>query len=186
MKKEKDIVFKPPQLIALGESHHGKHLESISDFLHKEKDIDWIFNELSVSYQDSVNKYMFVQTIDEKFQRFFDNAGREGKDVQRTNLFLLDFAREKEIPVICVDSSKVKTDKYSRKSNIGHWFLNGESRDEDMFNTIVSTINLGEKGVLVCGSAHLVRDIHHRTKKFTLGKLLKDKYDEGFSYIILD
>ncbi len=82
------------------------------------------------------------------------------------------------MPVVCVDSSKVKTDGYCKKAKHGYYFLRGESRDEDMFMNIMKSIKEKEKWLMLCGARHLLNEIHHRTGKKTLGAWLRGELND--------
>lgn len=173
------------RIIALGENPHGSHTEQIRHTLSDIKSLDGIFLEESIVYQDSTNQYLRTGKFDKLYERLFKGALKEGKSIKETTKLLLDYAKASGIPVICIDSSKQRTDEYNTKSAHGHYFLKGESRDEDMFDKIAEHYNSNQSWLLVCGSDHLRKGKHHRTGKDTLGERLSGKYGKEFEIIIL-
>jgi cephalosporin hydroxylase len=101
-------------------------------------------------------------------------------------LKILNKIRELNIRVVCIDSSKIKTNEYKTKSAHGYYFFRGESRDEDMFNNIINQYNAHPgKYVVICGSNHLVEGEHFRSGKDTLGTRLKNTIPDKSKLIIL-
>jgi len=172
-------------ILTIGESSHGTHLVELKEIFSRFNNLDKIFLEKSVSYQPFIKEYIEKQTINKRLEKFFANALKEGNDMRSTLLFILDYAREKDIPVICIDSSKVQTDEYNKVSAYGRWFLKGESRDEDMFNNFVNNYNKSEKVIIFCGAKHLSEEKHFRTGTETLGARLKNKFGDNYEKIIL-
>jgi len=109
---------------------------------------------------------------------------REGKNIKNTILFILDFAKDNNLPIFCIDSSKIQTNEYNKASLYGRWFLKSESRDEDMFGKIVENHGEGENIVIFCGANHLSENLHFRTGKETLGSRLKNKFGDNYEKII--
>jgi len=174
------------KIFALGEAPHGAHLDKIKKILEGKDNLSGIFLEHPINYQDSINSYLQNKEIDEQLQKYWGRCMKEGNDIKSVDIYLLNFSLERKIPIICIDSSKVQTNEYDKKSDIGYWFLRGGSRDEDMFENIIKTYREGEEWVVLCGATHLMTEIHLRTGKKTLGAKLKEKFGEHFSYIILD
>ena len=182
----KKITEIKPILIGLGEMDHGVHTEILKQLLNNLDSVNGIFLEYPVGYQNSINEYIKSGILDQNLTQLLAGAESEGKNLKQTLTVILDFAKKKRVPVICIDSSKVQTNEYDKKSDIGYWFLRGGSRDEDMFENIIKTYREGEEWVVLCGATHLMTEIHLRTGKKTLGAKLKEKFGEHFSYIILD
>ena len=118
--------------------------------------------------------------VNEKLERHFQNAAKEGKDVRGTLLAILDVARLNKVPVFCVDSSKEKTEEYSKEATIGRYFLRGSSRDEDLFENIQKSITIDKKYLFFGGFQHLMGGTHFRSGEPTLGSKLRTKYQDGF------
>ena len=173
------------KIFALGEAPHGANLDKIKEILENRDNLSGIFLEHPINYQGSINSYLQNKKVDEKLQGFWGRCIKEGNDIKSVDMYLLDFSFERKIPVVCIDSSKIQTDEYNKKSDIGHWFLRGESRDEDMFENIVRTYHEEEEWIILCGAGHLITEIHPRSGKKTLGTRLKERFGENFSYIIL-
>ena len=174
------------KIFAIGEAPHGTHLDKIKEILNRYENLSGIFLEHPVDFQSSVNSYLQNKKVDEKLQGFWERCLKEGNDIKNIDIYLFDLALEKKIPVICIDSSKTKTDEYNNKSDIGYWFLRGESRDEDMFENIIGKYKDEETWVVLCGATHLITEIHPRTHKKTLGFRLKERFGNEFSYLVLN
>ncbi|MBI4158534.1 MAG: hypothetical protein HY505_02885 [Candidatus Yanofskybacteria bacterium] len=173
------------KILALGEAPHGANLDEIKKNLESRDNLSGIFLEHPVNYQDSINSYLQNKNLDEKIRGFWERCAKGGNDIKDIDMYILDFAFDRKIPVVCIDSSKTQTDEYNKKSNIGYWFLRGESRDEDMFENIIKIYNKNEEWVVLCGATHLTTEIHPRSGLKTLGARLKEKFGENFSYLVL-
>ena len=127
-------------ILAFGETFHGTHESVVSAVAKHLNGFAGIFLEKAVSQQSDVDEYLVKGIVNEKLERHFQNAAKEGKDVRGTLLAILDVARLNKVPVFCVDSSKEKTEEYSKEATIGRYFLRGSSRDEDLFENIKSLL----------------------------------------------
>lgn len=174
------------KIVGLAESLHGSHLESVSKYLESTGAVNGIFMEFPQDLQPSVDQYLLSGTISGELERFFKGASGEGKDISETSLVVLNYARDHQIPVVCIDSSKVKTEKYDKKSKHGYWFLSGESRNEDMFNAIKDRLVDGEKWLVLGGLAHLKLGLHFRSEDETLGERLHQWLGDGFNLVVLN
>jgi hypothetical protein len=131
-----DDLLEKRDIVVLGETAHGRHYKTILDFFEKfGSHIDRIFLELPVDYQDSVDEYVSTGKVDEPLEAFFIGAEKEGKNV-RGLLKIFDKAKENGREIACFDSSKTKTEEYRHESKRGHYFLRGQSRDEDMLENV--------------------------------------------------
>ena len=173
------------KIFALGEAPHGANLDKIKEILENRDNLSGIFLEHPINYQGSINSYLQNKKVDEKLQGFWGRCIKEGNDIKSVDMYLLDFSFERKIPVVCVDSSKTQTDEYNKKSDIGYWFLRGESRDEDVFENIIRTYHEGEEWIVLCGAGHLITGINPRSGKKTLEARLKERFGEEFSYLVL-
>jgi hypothetical protein len=123
-------------IVVLGETAHGKHYRTILRFLETfGPQLNQIFLELPVDYQDSVDRYFSTGKVDEALEGLFVGSEKEGKNV-RGLLKIFDKAKEMGKAIRCFDSSKTKTEEYQMKSKRGRYFLRGESRDEDMLENV--------------------------------------------------
>jgi hypothetical protein len=173
------------KITLLGESHHGKHLDQIKNILSNPPKLDKIFLELPISHQPSINHYLNNSEVDTTLDKTFSNTLKEGNNIKDTILFILDLAKEKNISVLCIDSSKIKTQKYNKVSPHGKWFLKGESRDEDMFNAFIENYKKNENVAVICGANHLSEGLHFRTGLETFGTKMKNKFLNNLKIIIL-
>ncbi len=131
-KFSKDL-FEKKDVVVLAETAHGQHDKTILRFLDEfNSQIDQIFVELPVDYQDSVDTYFSSGEVDKRLEDFFIGAEMEGKNV-RGLLKIFDKAKETGKRIICFDASKTRAGEYQKISKRGRYFLRGESRDEDMF-----------------------------------------------------
>ena len=73
----------------------------------------------------------------ERIEKHIKGASKEGNNIRGELELLFNYSKDNNIPIICIDSSKTKTEKYKNESEIGKWYLEGESRDEDMFNNVI-------------------------------------------------
>lgn len=181
-------LLKSADVVAFGETHHGTH-SKVTALLVKEIDkFDGIFDETPVNYQLSIDYYLETGRFDDDLQRMIQGAMNEGKDIESELKILLDAAGAKHLPVVCIDSSKVQTPLYTRASDpgLGHYFLRGKSRDEDMFTVIKDNLGKsGRKWCLIGGSQHIKCGIHFRSGDITLGSRLKLLLGNGFYNICL-
>lgn len=167
-------------ILAFGETHHGAHELVMSKVTKRLSGFAGIFLEKPVSQQSEVDEYLTTGIVNEKLERYFQNAAKEGKDIKGTLLTIFDAVRQNKIPVFCVDSSKEKTEEYSKEAIIGRYFLRGLSRDEDMFENIQKIIVNNKKYLFFGGFQHLMGGSHFRTGEPTLGSRLRAKYKDGF------
>ena len=175
------------EIVALGETHHGLHNDAIRKFLASAPQFKGIFREEAQDYQESVNTYLSTGKLDSEFEGLFERSVARGSppSIRERDIMLLDYARRNKLPVICVDSSKVQTEKYNKKSPFGYWFIAGESRDEDMFNSIKEHLKEGERWLFIGGYEHLKEGPHFRTGLRTLGDQLKEYLGDGYKFIVL-
>lgn len=174
-----------PKILALGETHHGTHNKEIESVLNSGK-FDGIFFEFPNDFKKYVDLYMETGIFPERIERYIKGASKESNDVRSNLELIFGYSRDNGVPVICIDSSKTKTEKYKNESKIGKWYLSGESRDEDMFNNILDYLkdNSGNF-LLIAGANHLKDDIHFRSSSETLGKRLRGYLDDDFELKIL-
>jgi hypothetical protein len=179
-------LFELNDIVALGEEH-GKDDEIILSLIEQfSSKIDGVFYEKPVNLQPSIDLYLRTGEISEDLDALFKGAEKEGKNIRNGILKILNRLRELNIKVICIDSSKIKTDEYKIKSPHGYYFLRGESRDEDMFNNIMRHYEANPgKYVVVCGANHLTEGEYFRSGKDTLGTKLSKAIPEKSESIIL-
>lgn len=174
------------EIIALGETHHGRHVEAIQNFLDKAPQFDGVFDEEAQDYQASIRSYLETGKLDGELDSLYDRAAAQGNPVREGSIVILNYAREHNLPVVCIDSSKVQTEKYDKKSLYGYWFIAGESRNEDMFETIKEHLKEGERWLLVGGYQHLKLGLHFRSGDKTLGERLKEYIGDGYKLTVLE
>ena len=174
------------EIVGLAESRHGSHLESVSEYLESTEPVNGVFMEFPQDLQPAVDQYLLSGAISGELERFFNGASGEGKDISETSLVVLNYARDRQIPVVCIDSSKVHTEKYDKKSKYGYWFLSGQSRNEDMFIAIKERLADGEKWLVLGGLAHLKLGLHFRSGDATLGERLHQWLGDGFKIVVLN
>ena len=160
-------------IYAYGETHHGTHNNQINIIL-VSKEFDAIFFEFPNDYQKFFDDYVNTGMMAERMKQTVEGASREGNDIEEELDILRKFSKEKNIPIVCIDSSKTKQGDYINKSEIGHWYLRSKSRDEDMFINIKSYLE-DHKGnfLLLVGAGHLKDGLHERSREITLGTRLK-------------
>ncbi len=173
------------EVIALGENHHGTHTKAIRKFLATSQQFNGVFEEWAQDYQLSADYYLKTGKLDQDLGGFFDRATIRSNPIRESSILLLDYARENNLPLICVDSSLVKTEKYSHQSPINHFFIAGESRDEDMFNSVREHLKDGERWLLLGGIEHLRPGLHFRSGYKTLGERLYEWLGNGFELVVL-
>ncbi|MBI5733323.1 MAG: hypothetical protein HY973_00030 [Candidatus Kerfeldbacteria bacterium] len=179
-------LFEHHDVVALAESVHGRHDETILKFLDQFiEQINAIFIELPINYQQSIDEYLNNGQIDEALEQLFVGAEKEGKST-RGLLGILDKIKLAQKSVICFDSSKVPQGEYQTASNYGRYYLRGKSRDEDMFAVLQEyrEKNPG-KYLLINGANHSALDQHPQSGDITLGQRLHDSYGEKFTEIIM-
>lgn len=174
-----DILNKNLKLIAFGETYHGVHEVVIKEIVSHISNFSTIFIEKPISMQPSIDEYIHTENISERLESHIQNSAKEGKDVRKTTLMILDVARLKKIPIFCVDSSKIKTGEYAIESTTGKYFLHGSSRDEDMFVNMKKMMGK-DKSIFFGGFQHLVNGIHFRSGEKTLGSRLHEEYGDKF------
>lgn len=167
-------------ILTFGETFHGTHEFVVSAIAKHLSGFAAIFLEKPVNQQSDVDEYLATGIVNGKLEKYFQNAAKEGKDVRGTLLAILDSARQHNYPVFCIDSSKEKTEEYSKEAPIGRYFLRGSSRDEDMFENIQKIITGNKKYLFFGGFQHLMGDTHFRSGEPTLGSRLRAKYKDGF------
>jgi len=171
------------KIIVLGESHHGKHVDDILQAIEDNPKVKGIFIELPVDYQKSVDEYLENGKVNNVLNNFFKNASREGNEV-RNMLKIFDKANNKNISIICIDSSKTRTNKYNEKSSYGYYFLRGESRDDDMFLNIKEYYEENPANyIVIVGAGHFLTDTDERTGDESLGKKMKDYFSNKLDVV---
>ena len=173
------------RIVGFGEYHHGQHDSAIKIIANNFYLFTGLFLQLPINFQLSVDHYIEFGEYDDRLKRYFLGAQKEGKDIETDITAILTSAKNKNVKVWCIDSSKIKTEIYDKQSLHGHYFLNGESRNEDMFNNICQKINTNEKWCILCGYQHLKYCNHFRSGDKTLGSRLKEKYGDFFVNIAL-
>ncbi|MDA8611446.1 hypothetical protein N9L18_01110 [Candidatus Pacebacteria bacterium] len=167
------------KLFAYGEAHHGTHNDEIKKVLNQSKNINGIFLEMSVSFQKHFDEYIKTGIFSDRIEQYIRGASKEGNDIRNQLELIFNFSKDNNVPLIFIDSSKEEEGDYQKKSSIGNWYLKGESRDEDMFNTIKEYVEKSPGGyVLFAGSNHLVNGVHGRSNSVSLGQRLKDWLEE--------
>jgi hypothetical protein len=173
-------------IIAIGE-HHGNHFDLYKIMMEYLDQFDGIFWEERNNYQSSIDDYIKTGEFDDLMKEHFEGARKEGSEVEENSRLILDSARAVGIPVICVDSSGVKTERYNKRSKTGYYFLAGESRDEDMYNNVLDYYKAHPgKYLLINGGAHLFNGPYFRDGTDTLGKRLKSNSDiKTYTYLLV-
>ena len=184
--KNLEIDLDKYNLVGFGERGHGQHrlaIQEIAENLFRFKGLFW---ELPVDFQKSVNLFLESEQIDDRFNRYFQGAAKEGNNVETDTITILKAAKKYNSSIWCIDSSKVLNEEYQTKSLHGYYFLRGESRNEDMFENIVRVTKDGnEKWCILCGCQHLRYGKHFRSGDDTLGNRLKKKYSNKFINVCL-
>ncbi|MDP3729664.1 MAG: hypothetical protein Q8R26_02865 [bacterium] len=175
-------LFENRDVVVLGETFHGKHGETILNFLDQfGSQINQVFVELPVDYQDSVDKYVVSGEVDGKLESFFIGAEKEGKNVKDL-LKIFDKAKEIRREIICFDSSKTKEGEYQEASKHRNerYFLRGGSRDEDMFVSFQRRYEQTPgKCLLIVGANHAKEGKYPEGYK-RLGERLKEVFGERY------
>lgn len=176
-------LFENHDVVVLGETFHGKHSETILNFLNTfGPQINHVFIEMPADYQDSVDKYIASGEVDEKLEDFFAGAAKEGKSVKD---LLKIFSKAKEIKkeITCFDSSKIQEGEYQKisKRKNEKYFLRGESRDEDMFVSFQRRYEqFPGKYLLIVGANHSKEGKYPDGDK-RLGERLKEVFGERYT-----
>lgn len=173
------------EVLAYGEIHHGNHNEEIKKILESENlsNLKGLFIELSRDYQESVNKYLETGEFDNLLEKYIKGAFREGNFIENTFRIVLDFVKKNELKIVCIDSHK-RNERNTRKSEIGNWYLIGNSREEDMFNYIKDYLQKNPgRYLLFSGMNHLKEGVHFRSGDKTLGSRLKELLSDGYFVI---
>lgn len=170
----KNILNSGVDLIVFGETEHGKH-EKIFEMLSKCGNLfKGIFLELPADYQNSVDTYLKRGAFDKAFESLLKGALLEGKDFRKTYTLIFDYAKKKNLPIICIDSSKTKTREYKTKSLNSYSYFKSDSRDGDMFLNVTKILKeKGGKWCLVAHAAHIDYDFDLYKNNPSLGKRLK-------------
>ncbi len=176
-KEQLENYFGKADIVVLAETFHGTHDKTIISFLKKYLPIlSGVFVEIPVNYQSSVDLYMETGTVDENLNGHFEGAEREGKNT-RGLLKIFNTVKASGKKIICIDSSKIQTSEYAKKSKLGYYFLRGNSRDEDMFNNINDYYNHNQgKYAVIAGERHIVKGKHFRSGEDTLGTRLNSAF----------
>ncbi|MCX6785900.1 MAG: hypothetical protein NTZ18_03570 [Candidatus Komeilibacteria bacterium] len=180
-------LFKKFDIVILAESRHGEHDDKIIKFLEQFiNQIDGIFIELPINYQQFVDRYMTTGEVDQSLEDLFVGAEKEGKNT-RGLLAILDKIKAMQKSATCFDSSKIPQGEYQNPSNYGRYFLRGKSRDDDMF-TVLQEYQQQNPGkyLLINGANHSALGQHPQSGDVTLGQKLHDAYDEKFTEIVME
>lgn len=182
------FLNKQVEIIGLGEINHGHHSIAFKDILMDKTQIKGIFLEVPVDFQSSVNNYLQKGGFDHRFEELLLGAIKEGKDFRKTYSIILNYARNMKTPVICVDSSKEKDVFYTQKSKYGSSYLKGKSRDEDMYTSIIKTIEtIHGRWLLIAHASHLDTSFNMHNGDFSLGKrLMKNLGKKYFNVCLLN
>ncbi len=178
-----DNIFEIHDLIALGESEHGRHYDEIIACLQKyEAEIKAILLELPLNYQNSVEHFMTTGELREDLKRLLDGAKAEGKDISGI-LTLFNKAQELRKKIICYDPPKIQMGEYAHRDE-NSYYLRGNSRDEDMAAIIEQQIVSNPGKYLIIGGAGHFEGSDDNSEK-NLGDRLTDKLHNKFKAIIL-
>lgn len=179
-------ILSQVDLIAFGETHHGQHSDVFKQMSQEMYKFTGLFLEEPVNYQNSINTFLKTGVFDKQLEKQIEGAAKEGKDIRQDFLLWKEATKNGELPVICIDSSKERVGDYQHESNIGHYFLKGRSREEDMYENVIDELRKrGGKWCLVGGSQHIKYGIHYRSGDITLGKRLKDALGNQFYNVCL-
>lgn len=175
-------IFQRADIIALGETNHGKHLQvfkqlRLLDDEIKDK-ISGIFVELPADMQTSVDYYMESGIFDKHMDDLIEGAAEEGKKFRDMLMCIFDFAREQKISVICVDSKKIPDKECKNKDPaIPFWYMKGKSRDEDMFNAIVKNYKKRKgKWLFIAHLGHA----GYRSEYHSAGNYFKEEFGNNY------
>ncbi len=169
------------EVIALGESHHGAHHEVFNEVFTRMDKFDGIFLEMPVNFQEEIDSFIKTGRFGEILERHIAGAAREGKEIREDLLLFREVAVMGKLPIVCIDSSKTKQGNYQQESNIGHYFLRGKSRDEDMYMVVKEKLSaVGGKWFLVSGLNHVNYGRNFRSGDITLGSRLKRDLGDRF------
>lgn len=181
-------ILPESQVVAFGETHHGTHAKIHKLLTEELEKFNGIFDEIPINYQPLIDNYLKTGKFDRELERLIEGALKEGKNIRDEWVMILDAAREKHLPVICIDSSKVQTPLYNRASDpdLGRYFLKGKSRDEDMFAVVQNNLEKSDgKWCLTGENQHIKYGINFRSGDVTLGSKLKQLLGNGFYNICL-
>ncbi len=179
-------IINKVDFLAFGETEHGTHELALDEILKEIDRFKRVFLEIPVNLQESVDLFLESNKVNDNLSDFLKGAQEEGKDVGKTLFLILKICRKTKKPVFCVDSSKVKTALYNKKSKHGFYFLSGESREEDMFNNIKKILeNFKGKSFLLSGSVHIKYGINSVDNQKTLGQRLKEFLGARFYNVCL-
>lgn len=164
------------KLVALGETHHGSHNKEIEELALKMGPIEGIFFELPINFQPLMNEFVKTGKIGERLERLVAGAAREGKSIKGSFETIRKLALTKQCLVYCYDSIKEQMGEYKKVSPFGHYFLRGNSRDEDMAENVLRIIGKKDgKWLLIGGCEHTKYGRHFRSGEATLGSRLREK-----------
>lgn len=179
-------IINTTDIIAFGETHHGQPWDVFKQISVKVDNFNGLFLEEPINYQDSINNFLNTGVFNEQLEKQIEGAAREGKNIRQDFFLWRAATRNGELPVICIDSSKEKMRDYQHESTIGHYFLRGKSRDEDMYENVIEEFREREgRWCLVGGSQHIKYGIHFRSGCITLGKRLKEALGNRFYNVCL-
>lgn len=185
-KRRVEELLDSKRVIALAESAHGEHSDVLKAVLECVERIDAIFFELPVDYQDSVEHYLKTGEFKEDMQQLIAGAQKEGQDLEHSFRVVFDAVREAEKKIICMDSSKTRRDDYTKESPYNEkYFLKGDSRDEDMAESILESVKNEGRAFVIGGANHLGQGTNQKIDRPSLGQKLKDELGEDFFSIIL-
>lgn len=178
-------VIEKSEIVAMGETHHGKHEAFFKKFDKHIPKFDGVFYEMPVSDQASIDYYIKTGELDDRLIQFIARAKKEGKDIEVTLTTILSYSRDHDLPIVAIDSSKKETDEYNKKSEHGNYYHKFRSREEDMFQNIIDKVERGKKYLLICGARHLVLGEHHRSGVDSLGTRLENQFNKKLVIIAL-
>lgn len=168
---------KDKKILAFGETHHGQHTAFFKELDNYIDQFNGVFLEMPVSNQSSVDYYVKNDNFDEKLGMLIEGARKEGKDIEETTRTIMNYG--KKVPIVCIDSSKAKTQTYNNKSSNGYYFHKNNSRDEDMFESIVNRYKPDQKWILINGARHLEVGKHQTRSDSNLGTRLIEKFGDS-------
>lgn len=183
----KKILDSGADLIGFGEIEHGIHTKIFKDLSSSMDLFGGIFLEQPADYQTSVDFYFKFGKLDHRLKNLVAGALKlENKDVKDTLTTILNLAKISSLPTICIDSSKIQTNEYSKKSKFSNSFLRGNSRDEDMFFNVINQMEIiTKKWLFIAHAAHLDTMLNINLNDASTGKRLREKMGNRFFNVCL-
>lgn len=181
--------FERADIVALGETGHGKHAEAVGAFLKQFGPVlTGIFVEFPVNEQPDTDHYMATGEIQGELRHTIEGARREGKDIEAQTRALLDGARTHQVPVFCIDSSKVETEEYFDQipRNLGYYFSKTGTRNGDMSEAILAQYKKAPgKYVVIGGSWHFENGYDRLAHDSTVSTRLREVLGEKYTNVLL-